>query len=222
MTYVISNPCGNFEKVRKMLQEIRFCDRDTLFVIGNLVDYGSEPMELISDLSVRPNVYPIAGDRDYLAAQMLSDFEQMNAGKDIGANFMSDMAEWIQNGGLSTMEGYRSLDKDGKEGALDYLSEMVLYEEIEVKGKKYVFLFAGVADYESGSSLDDYLPDDFFSAPLTKEKKLFDDAIAVIGGVPTESGKIEYGNDSIFLDCDVKNGGKLACLCLDTSEEFYI
>ncbi len=221
MTYVIANPCGNAEQFERLLRKIHFSDRDLLYVIGNIVDYGPAPMELISDLSVRANVYPIAGERDYLAAQMLSGFDRMNAGKTPEPSFVSDMSDWVRNGGLPTMEGYRALDEEGREGVLDYLGEMALYEIAEVNGKKYILLYAGVADYENGSDLEDYLPDDFFSDPLPKDRRLFDDAVAIVGGVPTESGKIERGEGSIFLDCGAKDGGSLAALCLETGEEFY-
>lgn len=222
MTYVIANPCGNAAKFDELLRKIRFSESDLLYVIGNVADYGPDPIGLIEDLSVRPNVYPVAGEHDYLAAQMLSEFERMNAGKTPDPAFVKDMGEWVRDGGFPTMEGYRALDADAREGVLDYLSEMVLYEEAEVNGKTYILLYAGVADYEAGSDLGDYLPDDFFSEPLSKERRLFPNAIAIVGGVPTESGKIERGEGSFFLDCGVKDGGSLAALCLETGEEFYV
>ena len=221
MTYVIANPCGNAEKFEELLRKIRFSDRDLLYVIGNVVDYGPAPIDLVENLSVRANVYPVAGEHDYLAAQMLSGFDRMNAGKTPDASFMEEMSEWVRDGGLPTMEGYRALDAEGREGVLDYLGEMALYEEAEVKGEKYILLYAGVADYEAGSDLEDYLPDDFFSDPVSPDRRLFKDATVIVGGVPTKSGKIERGEGSIFLDCGAKDGGPLAALCLETGEEFY-
>ena len=44
----------------------------------------------------------------------------------------------------------------------------------------------------------------------------------VVGHIPTESGAIEYGEGSIFINCGAKDGGKLACLCLESGEEFYV
>lgn len=221
MTYVIANPCGNAEKVSRLLRKIKFSESDLLYVIGNVVDYGPEPMELIEDLSMRANVYPVAGERDYRAAQLLSDFDKMNAGKAPDPSFMEEMSDWVRDGGLPTMEGYRALDAEAREGVLDYLGEMALYEEAEIKGKKYILLYAGIAGFEPGDDPADYLPDDFFSEPLPKDKKLFDDATVIVGGVPCESGKIERGEGSIYLDCGAKDGGPLAAICLETGEEFY-
>jgi len=74
MTYVISDLHGNYEKFKAMIQKIGLKDTDILYVLGDIVDYGEQSMELIGDLSVRYNVYAIAGEHDYLAVRMLSGF----------------------------------------------------------------------------------------------------------------------------------------------------
>ena len=80
MTYVISDLHGNYEKFKAMIQKIGLKDTDILYVLGDIVDYGEQSMELIGDLSVRYNVYAIAGEHDYLAVRMLSGFEKMLSG----------------------------------------------------------------------------------------------------------------------------------------------
>ena len=222
MTYVTAAPCGNAEKMAELIRRIRLTENDLLYVIGDLADGGPAPMELIEDLSMRVNVYPVAGARDYLAAQMLTEFEKMNAGKQTSPSFMEEMGDWVRGGGLTTMEGYRALDAEAREGALDYLCDMALYEEAEAGGKRFVLLYAGIAGFEKGDDPADFLPDDFFSEPLPKDRKLFDDATVIVGGVPTESGRIERGEGSIYLNCGAKDGGPLAALCLETGEEFYV
>ena len=77
MTYVVSNLHGCYQKFRELLTKLRFKDTDVLYVLGDIVDYGEEPMELIADLSMRYNVYPIVGEHDYRAARMLTGFDRM-------------------------------------------------------------------------------------------------------------------------------------------------
>ena len=175
----------------------------------------------MEELSYRANIYPVAGERDFLAARLLSGFEKMNAGEAPEPDFVEEMGDWVRDGGMPTMEGYRALDADGREGVLDYLCEMALYEEVTVGGKTYILVYAGIAGFEKGDDPADFLPADFFSEPLEKDVCLFDDATVIVGGVPTDSGKIEHGNGSIYLDCGAKDGGALAALCLETGEEFY-
>jgi len=222
MTYVISNIHGNYQKFQSLLSQISFRDRDTLYLLGDLLDYGEGSMELIDDISVRLNVFPIAGEHDFLAARMLKGFLKMTeSGTRPEPEFLTEMAEWVQDGGQATLDAFRALDADAREGVIEYLEEMTLFEELEIKGKKYVLVHAGIADYTEGDDLGDYLPDDFFSEPLDPNRRLIADATVVVGHMPTKSGRIERGEGSIFLDCGVAEGGKLACLCLENGEEFY-
>ena len=65
------------------------------------------------------------------------------------------------------------------------------------------------------------LPEDFFSEPLDASYALMDGATVIVGHAPTKSGKIEYGEGSIFIDCGAGEGGKLGCLRLEDGKEFY-
>ena len=222
MTYVISDIHGNYQKFQSILEQIGFREEDTLYVLGDLVDFGEESMELIADLSVRLNVYSLAGEHDFLAARMLKGFDRMlKSGSSPDAEYIAQMTQWVQDGGQTTLEGFRALDEDAREGVLEYLEELTLFEEVEVKGKKYLLLHAGIADFDADAELDDYLPEDFFSEPLDASYPLIEGTTVIVGHVPTASGNITRGEGSIFMDCGASEGGRLACLCLDNGKEYY-
>lgn len=222
MTYVMSDIHGSYQQFLSILDQISFQESDTLYIVGDLLDYGEEAMELIDDLSLRLNVYCIAGEHDFLAARMLAGFDKMlKSGATPDAEYIADMTAWVKDGGQATLEAFRALDNDAREGVLEYLEELTLFEDITVKGKRYVLVHAGIADYEAGAELEDYLPEDFFSEPLDSSYALIEDATVVVGHIPTKSGRIERGEGSIFLDCGACEGGKLGCLCLDNGKEFY-
>ena len=222
MTYVIANIHGEYQKFKSILREIDFREEDVMYILGDTVDFGDEPMELINDLSVRLNVYTIAGEHDYLAARMLHGFDKMlKSGAAPEAGYISEMTAWVKDGGQPTLEGFRSLDGEEREGVLEYLEEMTLFEEVEVNGKQYLLVHAGIADYDPDTDLEDYQPEDFFTEPLDASYPLIDGVTVVVGHTPTKSGKIERGEGSIFLDCGTAEGGKLACLCLENGKEYY-
>ena len=222
MTYVISDIHGNYQKFKDILSMISFRDSDTLYVLGDIVDCGEESMELIADLSVRVNVYPIAGEHDFLAARMLSGFSKMlESGSSPDPEYIAEMTAWVQNGGQATLEAFRALDSEEREGVLDYLSEMTLFEEVSVGGKDYILVHAGIADYDPDADLYDYEPEDFFSSPLSSEVALDPEKTVIVGHVPTKSGKIERTEGGIFVDCGAGYGGSLGCLCLEIGKEFY-
>ena len=64
MTYVVSDIHGAYDRFLSLLSQIALKDDDILYIAGDLVDFGEGGMELVGDLSVRLNVYPIAGDHD--------------------------------------------------------------------------------------------------------------------------------------------------------------
>jgi serine/threonine protein phosphatase 1 len=154
---------------------------------------------------------------------MLYGFDRMlKSGATPDAGYISEMTQWVQDGGQTTLDGFRALDADAREGVLDYLEEMTLFEEVEVKGKNYLLVHAGIADFDPDTDLEDYQPEDFFTEPLDASRPLLDGVTVIVGHQPTASGKITYGEGSIFIDCGVANGGKLGCLCLENGEEYYV
>ena len=228
MTYAVANLHGCFDKFKKLLKKINFTDSDVMYVLGDIVDYGEQPIELLCDLSMRYNVIPILGECDLRALEMLTELDKMLGGASPDPEIIGRMTEWIQEGGMKTMEGFKALDDDMKEGVLEYLEDMSLYEEVEVRGKKYLLVHAGIADYTPDSDLEDYMPEDFISESPDPNYPLIDGVTLVVGHRPTyeidgaEKGKIYHGEGSIFIDCGAAYDEPLGCLCLETGKEYYI
>ncbi len=228
MIYAVSDLHGSFDKFKKLLKEIKFNDNDVMYVIGDIVDYGEQPIELLCDLSMRYNVIPIVGDHDYRALRLLKELDGMLKGGSYDPTVLGEMTEWIQDGGQKTMEGFKALDDDMKEGVLEYLEDMSLYEEVEAKGKKYLLVHAGIADFDADSELDDYMPEDFIGESLDPDFALIEGVTLVVGHKPTyeldgaERGRIYHGEGSMFIDCGAAFDEPLACVCLDNGKEYYI
>lgn len=221
MTYVMTGLHGDLARYEAMLCEIKFSKKDVLFLLGDIVDYGEDAAALLVKISMCENVYPIAGEHDFLALRMLSGFERILAeGGTPDSEFAAEMAAWVMDGGNATLTGYRALDKDMREGVLDYLSEFSLYEEVSAGGRNYLLVHAGVNGFAPDKALENYAPEDFFDVP--EGQKYDTESVVVIGHTPTASGKIEREGNLVRLGCGLKEIGKLACLCLETGEEFYV
>lgn len=228
MTYAVANLHGCFDKFKKLLKEIRFGDDDVMYVIGDIVDYGEEPIELLCDLSMRYNVIPIVGECDFRALGLLRELDRMLGGATPDPEAIGKMTEWIREGGARTMEGFKALDDDMKEGVLEYLEDMSLYEEVEAGGRKYLLVHAGIAEYDADTPLEDYMPEDFIYESVDPDYQLIDGVTLVVGHKPTyeidgaERGKIYHGEGSIFIDCGAAYDEPLGCICLDNGKEYYI
>lgn len=230
MTYVTANLHGCYTKFTELLRQIKFRDRDVMYVLGDIVDYGDEPMELVCDLSMRYNVYAIAGEHDLTAARMLGGFERMlKSGQTPDDEFRGGMIKWMSEGGQPTLDGYRALDAEMKEGVLDYLSDMALYEEVSVGGHDYVLVHAGLD--ELGDDEGD--PEALFCNPIDfSAKHPLPGKTVIAGHIPTydipggDEGCIFHGEGVIGLDCGMGrndgHAGRLGCLRLEDGAEFYV
>ena len=229
MTYVMSDIHGNYRGFCDMLKQINFNDNDFLYIVGDLVDYGSESMELLCDVSMRANVYSILGEHDFTALKMLSGFAKMTErGEMPSPEFAAEMKEWVSDGGAQTLEGFRALDADMKEGVLDYLADMALFEEITVKNENYILVHAGLRNFSEDMVLDDLCPEDCIYEGLDPDREYYEDKTIIVGHIHTnelpdaDPDMIYYGNGTIFMDCGSDKNGTIGCLCLDNGKEYYV
>ncbi len=221
MTFVCANLHGELGHFKAMLEAIRFSDRDLLYVLGDSVDFGEDAMALLVDMSMRPNVYALAGERDFRALRLLTGFETMlREGTSPDADFSAEMNAWVADGGMPTLTGYRALDAEMREGVLDYLADCMLCDTVQARGKTFVLAHAGLGNYAPDKAPEDYLPEEVFT-PALPDADFFARNVLVVGHAPTESGRIEHRDGVIYLDCGAGRGGRLGCLCLETGEEFY-
>ena len=244
MTYVMSDIHGCFDRYAEMLEIIDFSDNDTLFVIGDVIDRGDGSVLLLQDMSMRANVIPIMGNHEYAACSVLpqmlmlmqeiteeSSEELLKTGLEKGIDvmkFAEEVNAWNEIGGDATIQGFRELPADEREYLLEYLEEFSLYEIIKVNGKKYVLTHFGLPAGATAKNLDTFDAWDFVTAEMDYNKQYFNDAFLVTGHLPTfevdESarGRIYRNCNNISIDAGAIAGEKLACLCLDTDEEFYV
>lgn len=244
MIYVMADIHGQYEKYISMLNKINFSENDVLFVLGDVIDRGSQGMTILKDMMMRTNVYPILGNHEYMAKTAIPWLMQEiteETVKSIDSEMMQGLIEWMNVGGSSTIAEFRGLTRDEQEAILDYLSEFELYEIVEAGGKEYVLVHAGLNNFNEDRSLSDYdLSEMLFQRP-DYEVQYFKDKYLVTGHTPTriayaaERGmlleelpaeeyqdKIYKKNNHIAIDCGSSFGGKLGCICLETLEEYYV
>ena len=232
MVYVMSDVHGQYEKYKKMLELIKFSAKDEMYVLGDVIDRGSEPIKVLMDMSMRANVFPLLGNHECLAEILLEklnvEVTEENCEDQITPKIMEALGLWMADGGESTLAGFRALSPEDRESILEYFEEFSPYEEIEVGGKRFVLVHGGLPDFSPEKPLDAY---DVYS--LTTErpdytKRYFTDRYLVTGHTPTElidpayAGRIYRENGHIAIDCGAGWGGRLGCIRLDDMKEFYV
>ena len=229
MRYLISDIHGCRQQLLELLTKIQFSEKDTLYVLGDVLDRGFDPIGTLRDLMDCKNVIFILGNHDYLFYYFV---------KRIGLDLMNfqdeddkwDFCSWLKDGGLPTMDSFLELSDEKKQEIVDYLENASLYEKVECNGKKYVLTHAGIRGYEEDKPLTEYDCIDFISGRADYTRRYFKDenTILVTGHTPTphiredKKAEVYIGNGHIALDCGCVFGGRLAAYCIETEEITYV
>ena len=217
MTYVAYGFEGSLKKFNSIAKQINFGENDIMYVLGDLAS-GDGAAELICELSMKMNVYSIFGKKDFLALKLLSGFDKMlREGGMPDEEYVAQMKFWAANGGQAVLEGFRELDEDMREGVLDYLGDLMLYDEVTVRGKTYFMVNGGIANFDPETDPEDYEPADFVSEGLDMNKEYYPGKIMISANAKQGVyDKITQRGNNISIGCEC-----CACLRLEDGEKFY-
>ncbi len=232
MVYCMSDIHGEYARYLDLLKQMAFGEEDTLYILGDVVDRGPQPMQVLLDMMARPNVIPLMGNHEYMALhclRLLSAEITQESLAALDAAFLEVLQLWLTaDGGDSTARGFRQLPPEQREAVLDYLGEFSLYEEVSAGGQQYLLLHAGLGSFSPERQLEDYTLPDLLETRTDYSRPLFPDRILVTGHTPTGAIPanprpfyIYRTPGHIAIDCGSVFGGRLAAICLDTGEEFY-
>ena len=104
-TYVISDIHGNYDAYMEILKKIHFSDEDMLYVLGDILDRGPNPIKVILDLMKRHNVVCLAGNHEYMALEclqfLLKEVTDKNL-EELDSHIVGKLLNWQQNGAAAT------------------------------------------------------------------------------------------------------------------------
>lgn len=154
MTYIMSDIHGMYDKYKDMLEKISFSDKDVLYILGDVVDRGEKPIDVLLDMMSRPNVYPIMGNHDFFAKHMLKvGFTHKSHNTSADAELVFDIVRWMQNGGGNTIKQFMELDTEKRQQVLDYMEEFSMTEVIDVGERTFILVHAGLGNFKKEKKL---------------------------------------------------------------------
>ena len=231
MIYVMSDIHGEYVAYKTLLNKIKFSDDDDLYILGDCIDRGSEPIKVLQDMMMRPNVYPVLGNHEYMAGKVLKplmeEITEENYNRLSDSTLIKSLLLWQENGGGITLEKFQKLSLYERYDILEYLEDFSLYETVNINGKFYVLVHDGLENFRENKPLDSYkFYELIFNAP-DYNKIYYKNKYLVTGHLPTISqrdnnGQVIMKNNHIAIDCGKMFGGKLAAVCLNTNEVFYV
>ena len=232
MNYVISDIHGCYEPFMEILDLIHLKEADTLYVLGDVVDRGPNPIKTLLKLMDMPNAVCIVGNHELMALdglRFLNTQISTESIESIDTEILGNLIDWQRNGSASTIEEFRQLDQEMRREVLDFILEFSMYEELTVNGQKYLLVHAGLGDYSPEKEIEDYSLKNLVWDRADYNTQYFDDTIVITGHTPTQfiEGNLDPGRiykhlNHIAIDCGCgMPGGRLAAICLETGEEFY-
>ena len=136
MIYAVSDLHGCYDKYMKLLERLNMTSDDSLYILGDIVDRGSDGMKIVLDLINRDNIFSYRGNHDHCAQFLLGNYAFPNDG-----HFTDGLEEvfrlWLSDGGSETYREFLKLDESKQRAVLGYLNSLPLFEELTVRGQKF-------------------------------------------------------------------------------------
>ena len=216
-TYVISDIHGQFDALMKMMELIDFGYDDELYILGDVIDRGSESIKCIKWIMQQDNVLTLLGNHELLFYD----------------NYIHNTPA-VYN---SLVQVRESLSESEQKEIVQWIEDMPECKLITVNGQKFYLNHtqAMSSDYFTKDIADRMFP--YYSKYNDYYNLIIKDFVCIHGHIPTRQMRIwnKQGKDFtiwknknktiIDIDCGAgypNDGGLLGCLRLNDMKEFYI
>jgi len=230
MRYCCSDLHGCFDEFMELLKKINFKGSDTMYVLGDNIDRGPKPIELLKYIYENNNIISLMGNHE----KFLLDY--INSGFDD-----KDTSLWDKNDGEITRLAVDKLHKDDPVLCKN-ITDNIRNWDICLIIEPYILSHAGYNAMKLKNkpstieSLNKMTPDEFvWSREDFFKCKGIDDYITIFGHTPTRLIRTAFSqkksddiwacikyNDKIGIDGAIAYGGQLNCINLDTLEIFIV
>lgn len=230
MVYVMSDIHGQYDLFLKMLRIINFNDKDTLFILGDVIDRGPKGIETLDKIIQSKNMHMLLGNHELMMLDYLDEraMSKWNA-----------LLRWAGNGCRPTLDGFTQCAPPTQMKMLRYLRDLPVEYQIKVNGREYILCHAQPCcgsfaknPMERAEINTKYTDETEFSVwhrPRIDDEN-FQNKTIICGHTPVSClggrNTIIHSAKRIYIDCGCANisapyYGRLGCLRLNDMREFY-
>lgn len=132
-TYVVSDMHGHVKALDRVLGQVSLGVEDELYVLGDMVDRGPNPVDTLQLVRSLPNAHTLMGNHERMMIDSLEDPSNSH-------NWML----WCTNGGMVTAENLTELRGDPYTELVRWVKHLPLHETVSVGGREYILVHAGI------------------------------------------------------------------------------
>ncbi len=131
--YVTSDAHGHLRALDAALELAQPGADDTVYVLGDMIDRGPDPLGVVRLVQTLPNVHVLMGNHEQIMLRALSE----------GADPI-DRDTWEINGGWTTLEQLQALTDDEFAELGAWFHGLELADVVEAAGRNYILVHAGI------------------------------------------------------------------------------
>ena len=230
MIYVTSDLHGYpLEKFKSHLEKIGFSDSDRLYILGDVIDRGSDGVAILRWMMSKPNVGLILGNHEAMmldCSLLFDEITEENA-DEIDYASVRKISVWEMNGANPTIEALKVLDPEERCAIFDYVSAAPMYDRVSAGGKSFVLVHGGLGNFDEKKPLYCYSDYDLLWTRPEISDRYSNEFVTVFGHTPTlyyhksYRGKMIRTDTWINIDMGAASGNTPMILRLDDLKEFY-
>lgn len=135
--YVTSDAHGHVRALDRALELAAPLSEDTVYVLGDMVDRGPDPVGVIGLVRGLSNARVLMGNHERMLLDVLCNTGEM------------DDITWALNGGGTTLAGLDELDRNAYRELMEWLAALPLFDVVETGGRTYILVHAGIDAMEA-------------------------------------------------------------------------
>lgn len=230
MIYVTSDLHGYpLEKFKALLEKAEFGSDDFCYVLGDVIDRGTEGIKTLRWIMRQPNFELILGNHENMMLGcdfILDEITEESIANLTGTKF-DYYLNWISNGGQQTLNELFTLRREEIKYIFEFLEDAPLYAAVTAGDRDFILTHSGLGSFDKNKKLSEYSTRELLWTRPSLETDYFDDITTVFGHTPTLYYGDGYTGKAIFTDTWIDIDTGAACgrspmlLRLDDLKEFY-
>lgn len=213
-TYVIGDVHGDVFNLFSILHQINATDDDRIIFLGDIIDRTSGSLSVLETLMKMPNVHILLGNHELMMKRAIEPPKNI-----------SQLNNWLYNGGKGTFLDYLSRPKQKQCEIVDFLNTLPGELELIVNNTRFLLCHGAPRELMSRFPNQYDNPYEYGAWTRMQPEMRIPDKTVVFGHTPTaffqRGMRIWYGPGMIGMDTGSGKGGCLAGLRLDDMTEFY-